>query len=851
MCSGLWRSKVKINKDKEKQKQKSAPKTKVNTLLSHSLPYLILCVLTIIFVAIVQYYLVVIAPAQDRNRTFVDVTMTAYMELVLSKLDSIGFAAQSYLSDPAVKEKLRLGSKEEIVQVEQDTMARLTNVVGVRILDNSVLEIEPESSPVITNVTLHLIRQLKSSDAVVHEAIDAGKASQHVAVLFRLPGTNKVALVGVDFSVFSEALPNERLVPGYYEFLQSFANQDRTIISLGEKSFRSGKPLGIARINKTQWKIAFWPADPAKFNSELELMLFFGGLILVMALVGVGGFFGLKKMQNMVRTDASNLVKWLLDSKREGNFNVSEEFELQVFSDASRTLVREGFNFDSAASSSAPAEKKKTSQKAIPHEPKSLIEALGSDEGGLEVSTVQQTSSGVVIPDSIFREYDIRGVVGDTLNSEIVREIGRAIGSEAFERGEQRIVVARDGRLSGPELINALKQGLIESGRDVIDVGEVPTPLLYFATNYLDASSGVMLTGSHNPKDYNGLKIVLGGNTLSGQEIQGLRKRIETDNMVKGKGSHETASIAQDYIGQVTSDVALAQPLKVAVDCGNGVAGKIAPQLLQALGCEVIGLYCKVDGNFPNHHPDPSKPENLQELIELVKSEEADIGLAFDGDGDRLGVIDSKGNVIWPDRQMMLYSMDVLSRNPGADIIYDVKCTKHLAKVISANGGHPIMWKTGHSLVKAKMRETGALLAGECSGHIFFKERWYGFDDALYTAARLLEILSADTRKSVEIFNALPNSEVTPEINVPVADDRKFDFIKRLSEQGAFGEGKIIDIDGVRVEYQDGWGLVRASNTTPNLVIRFEGENVETIERIKKIFKQQMLMVDSSLKLDF
>jgi len=360
-----------------------------------------------------------------------------------------------------------------------------------------------------------------------------------------------------------------------------------------------------------------------------------------------------------------------------------------------------------------------------------------------------------------------------------------------------------------------------------------------------------MLTGSHNPKDYNGLKIVLAGKTLSGKEIQGLRKRIETDNMVKGKGSHETASIAQDYIGQVTSDVALAQPLKVAVDCGNGVAGKIAPQLLQALGCEVIGLYCKVDGNFPNHHPDPSKPENLQELIELVKSEDADIGLAFDGDGDRLGVIDSQGNIIWPDRQMMLYSMDVLSRNPGADIIYDVKCTKHLAKVISTNGGHPIMWKTGHSLVKAKMRETGALLAGECSGHIFFKERWYGFDDALYTAARLLEILSADTRKSFEIFNALPNSEVTPEINVPVADDRKFDFIKRLSEQGAFGEGKIIDIDGVRVEYQDGWGLVRASNTTPNLVIRFEGESIEIIERIKKIFKQQMLMVDSSLKLDF
>jgi len=398
---------LKINKDKEKQKQKSAPKTKVKTLLSHSLPYLILCVLTIIFVAIVQYYLVVIAPAQDRNRTFVQVTMTAYMELVLSKLDSIGFAAQSYLSDPQVKEKLRLGSEADINQLEKDTLSRLSNVVGVRILDNDLLEIEPESAPVITNVTLHLLRQVKNSDAVFHEAIDAGKPSQHVAVLFKLAGTNKVALIGVDFNVFSQALTKERLVPGYYEFLQSFANQDRTIISLGDKSHHQGEPLGVASINKTQWKIAFWPADPAKFNSELELLLFFGGLILVMALVGVGGFFGLKKMQDMVRTDASNLVKWLLDSKKQGAIHVSEEFELQVFNDASRTLVREGFSFEAGSLPSAPTEKKQSNKKAISHEPKSLIEALGSDEGGLEVSTVQQTSNGVVIPDSIFREYDI------------------------------------------------------------------------------------------------------------------------------------------------------------------------------------------------------------------------------------------------------------------------------------------------------------------------------------------------------------------------------------------------------------------------------------------------------------
>lgn len=837
---------MKINKDKEKKQKKASKKAPVKTLLTYSMPYLILCVLTIIFVAIVQYYLVVIHPAKDRNRTFVDVTMTSYMELVLSRLEGISLSAQSILNDPANKQTLRTATPEELMALEQSLQQRLNNVIGVRILSNDVHDVDPSSSPSITNVTLQLIRQLNSQRAVMPEAINAGSDTQHVAVIFKVVGTDKVALIGVDLNVFEQALPKERLVPGYYEFLQSFANQNRTIISIGDAKYKVNEPLGIATVANTQWRIAFWPADVDKFSSQDELVYFFGGLVLVLALVGVGGFIGLSKLQTMVRSDSSNFIKWLLDSKKENKPLSISEYELQIYQDMCQTLVREGFSFDIEAKSSDKPEKDTTPK--LENKPSSLIEALSGGSDGLEISTEKESEG---LPSSIFREYDIRGIVGDTLNAHIVKEIGRAIGSEAFERGEQRIVIARDGRLSGPELIEALKAGLIDSGRDVIDIGEVPTPLLYFATNYLDATSGVMLTGSHNPKDYNGLKIVIAGKTLSGEEIKALQKRVETGNLVKGSGSSETTSVTQDYIGQVTGDVALAQPLKVAVDCGNGIAGKIAPQLLQALGCEVIGLYCKVDGNFPNHHPDPSKPKNLEELIELVKSEEADIGLAFDGDGDRLGVIDSDGNIIWPDRQMMLYAMDVLSRNPGADIIYDVKCTKHLAKVISANGGHPIMWKTGHSLVKAKMRETGALLAGECSGHIFFKERWYGFDDALYTAARLLEVLSSDTRKSAEVFKSFPSSEVTPEINVAVSEERKFDLVNRLSNQGAFGEGKMIDIDGVRVEYGDGWGLVRASNTTPNLVIRFEGDSPEAIERIKKIFKQQLLMVDSSLNLDF
>ena len=834
----------------KKEKKFKTPKLEQKTLLSYSLPYLLLCVLTIIFVAIVQYYLIVVRPASDRNSTFVNVTMTSYMELVLSRLDSISESTRTVLSDPNLIQEINNATPEQLPLLENRLKNRLSLVDGVRILDSNTHEIDPESVPSITNVTLQLMRSLQSRNQVMHEAINAGEKDQHVAVLLRISGTEKIALIGVSYDIFERALPKERLVPGYYEFLQNFANQSRKISSLGDPKYKIGDPLGIARVNSTHWRIAFWPADRVKFSSEFELMIFFGGLIMVMGLVGVGGFFGLRNLQVKVRSDAGTFLRWLIDSSQTDKKQTGIDYELQIFQDMSQTIAREGFSIGNKLKEST--RKTKSSDAAAIEDnsiPGSLIAALENKSSGLEVVNTSPQGSG--ISDSIFRAYDIRGIVGDTLNEEIVKEIGRAIGSEAFERGEQRIVVARDGRLSGPSLLEALKKGLAESGRDVIDIGEVPTPLLYFATHYLDATSGVVLTGSHNPKDYNGLKIVIAGHTLSGDEIMGLKKRIDTGNMVKGQGSQESTSVLQDYISQVTSDVALTQPLKVAVDCGNGVAGKVAPQLLQALGCEVIGLYCKVDGNFPNHHPDPSKPENLKELIELVKSEKADIGLAFDGDGDRLGVIDSSGNIIWPDRQMMLYSMDVLSRNPGADIIFDVKCSKHLAKVISSNGGHPIMWKTGHSLVKAKMKETGALLAGECSGHIFFKERWFGFDDALYTAARLLEILSADTRKSVDVFAALPNSIVTPEINVAIDDDKKHRFVEQLSEQGIFGDGKLITIDGIRVEFTDGWGLVRASNTTPNLVIRFEGDSDDIIERMKNLFKQQMLMVDSKLDLDF
>ena len=453
---------------------------------------------------------------------------------------------------------------------------------------------------------------------------------------------------------------------------------------------------------------------------------------------------------------------------------------------------------------------------------------------------------------AIFRAYDIRGIVDESLSETVVEQVGRAVGSESQKRGVNTIVVGRDGRLSGPRLQQALMNGLQQSGMEVIDIGQAPTPVIYFAAYHLDAGSCVAVTGSHNPPNYNGLKIVAAGETLSADAIQDLRRRIEESDLLEGEGSIRSVDLLADYQQRIVDDVELAKPLKLIVDCGNGVAGRTAPALLRALGCEVTELYCEVDGNFPNHHPDPSKLENVAELREQVVADGADLGLAFDGDGDRLGVIDSKGNLIFPDRQMMLYAQDILARNPGGEVIYDVKCSRNLPEIIRQAGGQPTMWKTGHSFIKKKLKETeNSLLAGEMSGHIFFKERWYGFDDALYTAARLLEIVSKDGRPTVEIFGDLPDTINTPELNVQFAEGEHYTFMDKLKQQAQFEGAEMTTIDGVRADYPHGWGLVRPSNTTPVLVLRFEAESQQALEQVQEAFRTELLNVQSDLSLPF
>ena len=459
----------------------------------------------------------------------------------------------------------------------------------------------------------------------------------------------------------------------------------------------------------------------------------------------------------------------------------------------------------------------------------------------------------VSVPADIFRAYDIRGVVGEGLTVEGVYEIGRAIGSEAYDCAQQGLVVARDGRDSSPELSEALIKGLRDVGRDVIDIGLAPTPVLYFATHYLDTQSGVMITGSHNPGEYNGLKIVLDGEALSGEAVAAIRARIAAGDYTNGAGTVQNREMVSEYIRRIGEElpVALGNTYKIAVDCGNGVAGVVAPQLLRALGHDVVELYCEVDGSFPNHHPDPSQPENLADLIELVNRENADFGLAFDGDGDRLGVVDSVGNIIWPDRQMILFVKDVLSRNVGAEIIFDVKCSRHLAQAIEHGGGKPVMWRTGHSLIKSKMKEINSPLAGEMSGHIFFKERWYGFDDALYAAARLVEILLNDGRPPVEVFAELPISASTPELRINMEEDKHAIFMEQLIDGASFEGGELNTIDGIRVDFPDSWGLIRPSNTTPCLVLRFEGDDERALKCVQEKFRTVLLDQDPGLDLPF
>ncbi len=709
---------------------------------------------------------------------------------------------------------------------------------------------------------LDMLRRAESGQQPAVEAYRVGdRWLAYSAVALRLNDNQPAQgtlLLAVDLQRLLASLPPLPAELGQLQLVQKFGNTPpQVLLQRGQseggaaQSFATGNP---------NWTLSFAPGPalasglPPALLGLAALLALGGALIGLMLLQGAQQRRLLGDVQQL-----GQMLKELSAGKAVKAFSLS----LPALDSLAQSLPRRSNesagsatgNGTAAAPAAQPASKPAELVNPLFQDTDILdIDILDEDQDllGLEQTSAMTISqSAPTLPADIFRAYDIRGVVGDSLTAEYAYWIGRAVGSQSLAQGEPNVIVGRDGRLSGPELLQQLVQGLLDCGCQVTDVGMVPTPVVYFAANVLEGRSAVMLTGSHNPPDYNGFKIVIAGDTLANEQIQALKARIDNNDLASGVGSVQQVDVLERYFKTIRDDIALAKPLRVVVDCGNGAAGVIAPQLIEALGCSVIPLFCEVDGTFPNHHPDPGKPENLVDLIARVKAENADLGLAFDGDGDRVGVVTNTGTIVYPDRLLMLFAKDVVSRNPGADIIFDVKCTRRLTPLISGYGGRPVMWKTGHSLIKKKMKETGALLAGEMSGHIFFKERWYGFDDGIYSAARLLEILSLDKRDAEHVFSAFPSDISTPEINIQVTEQSKFPLIERLQREGQWGEANLTSIDGVRVDYPKGWGLIRASNTTPVLVLRFEADTQEELERIQDVFRGQLHKVAPDLQLPF
>jgi len=825
---------------------KEARQKRESTLLRAALPGLVLAVVVMLAVTAGQFFLVERAATQQHEkqvemyRQQFQAVLDGYLEGHEAAVSALGDAdLLPYQFETAETNTLTARYPGAVYARVVPVATDRTAVNGLTYAHQDMVLRIAGGQKVTPEVSFYEKGQLKEQVVTFARPVqDAGK-------------TVGVLLLSMPFEPLSVALRHLAAEVGAVELVQRVGQEAAVILTSGEgREVAAAGPV-ITSSRNPGWTLTFAPVKTLGRDVMVSMMVLgLGGLAAV--LVGGLVFVMLRILQRWVHEDAGAINSFCENYLRYGNkqrpamhFSASglalsgiEKYgaELRAGKPAVAGDGLEDIASDedvSALFGGAPA-------------PVKAATALMAPAADPAASTAAST-----VPPEIFRAYDIRGIVGKGLDASVARQIGLAIGSEALARGEQLVLVGRDGRLSGSQMSAALIEGLRASGRDVIDVGMVPTPVLYFAAKTIGSGSGVMITGSHNPGDYNGFKIMIAGDTLAGDEIQSLRQRIDTGNLASGAGQLSQQNVASDYIDRISGDIVLARPLTVVVDAGNGIAGGIAPRVLEALGCNVIPLFCEVDGKFPNHHPDPSKPENLEDLIGAVAANNADIGIAFDGDGDRIGVITAAGKNIYPDRLMMLLSKHVLTTNPGADIIFDVKCTRDLAALISSYGGRPVMSKTGHSFIKSKLKETGAALAGEMSGHIFFNDRWFGFDDAIYAAGRLLEILSLESGDADAMFAEFPENPSTPELNIPVPDAKKFALIDAMKAKARFSDATIITIDGLRVEMQDAWGLVRASNTSPCIVARFEGRTPAALASVQSRFRTLLASVDSSLEIPF
>lgn len=864
------------------------------------------CVIVLLVIVFASKFTVqnISEKVEQKSQNTLQVAATKAADTVADSIDATRKQLEALATDESVIALFKQANTEDgaaaLKLAGEQKQVMFKSALKLRFLLPGLFETDREAKPPLSFASVNLLnRAEKSSKPVAVEMHSLGSEDIHIAMVNRVADAegNAIGLLhlSMPLSVLESGISKFNIPETYIEIQQGQGSKAQILSKSGDAKFRKGDGISV-NIKGTQWRAVSWnesstatavatASEPVEESSSMGMII----LILLLVAAGAGGivFYRRKQSTGKPKDEAETsvvyegAVKAIMDGQHPGMEKLVPDLPQSGQSTVPGT-VSQGLQGDDVTAVATPAAVMEAGviaeegvqatdaeqitptpdsvgQEAVSQSENKTGKQAGNKPGSETAAPAQappantESSAQLDLSPLIFRAYDIRGVVGETLSAAVVYEIGRAIGSEADARGQQSVVVGRDGRLSSPELGDALIEGLRAAGRDVIDIGVVPTPVLYFATHHLQTKSGVMLTGSHNGPEYNGLKIVLDGDTLSGDAIAKIRNRITENNLSTGQGELQTADINADYLRTITDDipVALGGAFKLVVDCGNGVAGQLAPQLYKAMGHDVIELYCEIDGNFPNHHPDPSQPENMQPLIDKVKAEGADLGFAFDGDGDRLGIVDGQGNIIWPDRQMMLFARDVLSRNAGAAIIFDVKCSRYLKEIIETSGGTPLMWKTGHSLIKSKMKEVNAPLAGEMSGHIFFKERWFGFDDALYAGARALEILTNAKKSPAETFAELPDGIATPELRIPLAEKHHAKAMQIMKKKMAFEGAEVTDIDGLRVDFADGWGLVRPSNTSPFLIARFEAETQDALVRIQSDFRDLLLSVSADLKLPF
>ena len=754
-------------------------------------------------------------------------------------------AVRNVAQDPQVVAALGKADRSALERLAEELQGQIPGALRLRIVLPNTVEPDKAARPPLVYAGLNLLRQAALAEQQMPiEYHLAGTEDAHLALVSRVPPAGMP--VGFLHVAVSAKLAQERLSAlnaqdFRLELRQPLPGQASALIASTDGSTASmTDELARAPVPGTTWQLVLHGSLDAGLGNLAADPILSGVSLLALATAGGLLFFLFRRGRAPASAGAPNFQGAIL-----AIYN-GEYPGLEGLVRGTSPLPEPRSFVDEAKE--APEPEAETVDL-------SLFAAV-SDNDFIDLvpdEPAAPTPAATPVAQVIFRAYDIRGVADDTLTTDAVHQIGRAIASEAAAHGHQTALVGRDGRVSSPALHEALIGGLRQSGIDVLDIGLVPTPLLYFATNYLDIPTGVMLTGSHNPAEYNGLKVVINGTTLSGDAIQAIRRRVNEQDFATGSGTLHQMDIIPDYIRQISEDipVALTRPMKVVVDCANAVPGLVVPHVLRALGHDVVELNCDLDGAFPNHPPDPSQPANLNDLMLAVKLQGADVGLAFDGDGDRLGVVDSTGKVIWPDRQLMLFARDMLSRNPGAKVVFDVKCTSRLAREIRAAGGEPIMWKSGHSLIKSKMQETGALLGGEMTGHLFFREGWFGFDDGIYASARLLEILVHEKRPPAAVFASLPDTLATPEILLPMAEEYHEGFMESILAAAVFEGAERTLIDGLRVDYPDRWGLVRPSNTSASIVLRFEGDTPAALHHIQQEFRLLLQQVDPSLTITF